>query len=136
MRPDRFFLLAGLLYGLVFLFATPPFQVPDEPAHFYRAYAVSEGNPSSQRAEGGLGAVLPASLEELGAAYKEELAFHPERRIAPERILRSLEVPLEPERRRFVDYRTSAQFTLVPYLPQAAGIAAARWLGAPALGLL
>jgi uncharacterized membrane protein len=139
MRPDRFFLLAGLLYGLAFVFATPPFQVPDEPAHFYRAYAVSEGNPSAQYREGGeagLGAVLPASLEELGAGYKEELAFHSERRIAPERILRSLEVPLEPERRRFVDFRTSAQFTLVPYLPQAAGIAVARWLGAPALGLL
>src|SRR5215207_7466115 len=136
MRPDRFFLVAGLLYGLVFVFATPPFQVPDEPAHFYRAYAVSEGNLSAQYGEGGLGAVLPASLEELGAGYKDDLAFHSERRIAPERILRSLAVPLEEERRRFVDYRTSAQFTQVSYLPQAAGIAMARWLGAPALGLL
>ncbi|HEX6862208.1 MAG TPA: DUF2142 domain-containing protein [Thermoanaerobaculia bacterium] len=136
MRPDRFFLVAGLLYGLVFVFATPPFQVPDEPAHFYRAYAVSEGNPSAEAREGGLGAVLPASLEELGSAFKNELAFQPERRIAPEKILRSLVVPLEPERRRFTDYRTSAQFTPVPYLPQAAGIAVARWLGMPALGLL
>lgn len=136
MRPDRFFLAAGLLYGLVFVFATPPFQVPDEPAHFYRAYAVSEGNPSARRAGEDLGALLPASLEELGAAYKEELAFHSERRVAPERIVRDLAVPLEPERRRFVDYRSSAQFTPVPYLPQAAGIAVARWLGAPALGLL
>jgi uncharacterized membrane protein len=136
MRPDRFFLLAGLLYGLVFVFATPPFQVPDEPAHFYRAYAVSEGNPSARLGEGGLGAMLPASLEELGVELKGDLPFHPERRIAPEKILRALQVPLDEERRRFTDYRTSAQFTLVSYLPQAAGIAVARWLGTPALGLL
>jgi uncharacterized membrane protein len=136
MRPDRFFLVAGLVYGLVFVFATPPFQVPDEPAHFYRAYAVSEGNPSARIGDGGLGAVLPASLEELGIGLKGDLPFYPERRIAPETILRALRVPLEEERRRFTDYRTSAQFTPVPYLPQAAGIAMARWLGAPALYLL
>jgi uncharacterized membrane protein len=136
MRSDRFFLAAGLAYGLVFVFATPPFQVPDEPAHFYRAYAVSEGTLSAQSLDGGVGAVLPDSLEELGAGYKRDLAFHPERKVAPERILRSLEAPLDAGRRRFVDFRTSAQFTPVPYLPQAAGIAVARWLGAPALGLL
>src|ERR1044071_3378139 len=136
MRSDRFFLAAGLAYGLVFVFATPPFQVPDEPAHFYRAYAVSEGTLSAQRGEAGLGAGLPGSLEELGAGYKRDLAFHSERKIAPARILRSLAVPLDAGRRGFVDFRTSAQYTPVPYLPQAAGIAVARWLGAPALGLL
>lgn len=136
MRPDRFFLAAGLLGGLAFLAGTPPFQVPDEPAHFYRAYAVSEGQPWAVRAPEGLGARLPASLQELGTGLKGDLPFHPERKIRPETIRQAFRVPLEEERRVFVDYRTSAQFTLVPYLPQAAGIAAARALGAPPLGLL
>jgi uncharacterized membrane protein len=136
MRPERFFVVAGLAFGLILIFATPPFQVPDEPAHFYRAYAVSEGNLSAQRGADGLGAELPASLEELGAGFKAALAFQPDRRIAPETIRKALRVPLEPDRRRFTDFRTSAQFTPVSYLPQALGIAVARALGAPALGLL
>ncbi|MFL6201266.1 MAG: DUF2142 domain-containing protein [Thermoanaerobaculia bacterium] len=136
MRPGRFFLLAGLLCGLAFVFITPPFQVPDEPAHFYRAYAVSEGNLAASRGEGGLGAVLPASLQELGEDLRGDLPFHPERAIRAERVFRALRVPLEPRRRRFTDYRTAALVTPVSYLPQAAGIAIARGLGAPALGLL
>lgn len=136
MRPDRFFLIAGLLSGLAFAVVTPPFQVPDEPTHFYRAYALSEGEPWAQGEGEELGAALPASLEELGTDLLGDLPFRPGRTIAPEKILRALRVPLEEERRAFIDYRTSAQFTLVPYLPQAAGIAIARGLGAPALGLL
>ena len=136
MRSDRFFLAAGLACGLAFLFATPPFQVPDEPAHIYRAYAVSEGNLSARPGAEGLGAELPASLQALGTDLKGDLPLHPERKIRTEKILRALLVPLEPHVRRFTDYRTSAPFTPVPYLPQAAGIAMARWLGAPALGLL
>ena len=43
-----------------------------------------------------------------------DLPFHPERKIRTERIFRALQVPLEPERRRFTDYRTSALFTPRP----------------------
>lgn len=136
MRPERFFLIAGLLAGLVFLAGTPPFQVPDEPAHFYRAYAVSEGQPWAVRGPEGLGARLPASIQELGTGLRGDLPFHPKRKVRPGTIRRAFRVPLETERRVFVDYRTSAQFTLVPYLPQAAGIAVARAFGAPPLGLL
>lgn len=80
--------------------------------------------------------MLPASLQELGTGFRNELAGQPERKIRPERILRALRVPLEKERRQFTDYRTAAFVTPVSYLPQVAGIAIARWLGAPALGLL
>lgn len=130
MPPVRFFLAAGLVFGLAFLVATPPFQAADETAHFYRACAVSEGIFR------GLGAELPASVEEIGAGLKGDLPFHPERTIRPAQTLRAFRIPLEPDRRRFVDFRTAALVTPVSYLPQAAGIALARWLGAPALGLL
>ena len=136
MRPDRLLLAAGLACGLCFVFATPPFQAPDETTHFYRAYAVSEGTLSARCEGEEVGAMLPASLQELGTGLKGDLPFHPERKIRTERIFQALRVPLEPERRRFTDYRTSALFVPVSYLPQAAGVLMARWLGAPALGLL
>ena len=136
MRPDRFFLVAGLACGLAFVFGTPPFQAPDETIHFYRAYAVSEGNLSAQRGEDGFGAVLPASLEEIGTGLRGDLPFRPGLKMDPDKISAALRVPLEPERRKFTDYRTSALFKPVGYLPQAVGIAVARLFGAPALVLL
>ena len=135
MRPNRFLLVAGLACGLAFLFGTPPFQAPDETTHFYRAYAVSEGNLGSRRGDDGFGAVLPASLQEIGTSLRGDLPFRPDVKMPTERIFQALRVPLEPERRRFTDYRTSALFTPVGYLPQAAGIAIVRWLGAGPLVL-
>lgn len=136
MRPDRFFLVAGLACGLAFLFGTPPFQAPDEPNHFYRAYAVSEGNLGAQRGEeGGVGAVLPASLQEVGTDLLGDLPFRPDVKMSRDKIFQALRVPLQPERRRFADYRNTALFTPTAHLPQAAGIAVARWLGAGPLVL-
>lgn len=136
MRPDRFFVFSGLLFGLAFVFVTPPFQVPDEPVHFYRAYAVSTGEPWGDPGQDGFGAVLPASLEEVGSTLRGDVPFRPDRKIRPGTILGALRVPLDEERRAFVDYRNAAQFTFVPYLPQAAAMLVARTLGAPPLGLL
>ncbi len=38
----KIFLLTGILFGVLFLVITPPFQVGEEPNHFFRAYHVSE----------------------------------------------------------------------------------------------
>jgi len=40
--PEKVFLIVGILFGTLFLLITPPFQVPDEPNHFSRAFHVSE----------------------------------------------------------------------------------------------
>ena len=44
-RPDAAAVFAGLalLFGSIFVFLIPPFQSPDEPNHFLRAFQVSEG---------------------------------------------------------------------------------------------
>ena len=41
--PSRFVLVFGLLFGLNLAFISPPFSVPDELAHFLRAYHCSQG---------------------------------------------------------------------------------------------
>lgn len=41
--PEKVFLFLGIIYGVLILLITPPFQVPDEPNHFYRAYQIAEG---------------------------------------------------------------------------------------------
>src|SRR5262245_49371142 len=42
LTPENAFALMALPFGLMFLLLTPPFQVPDEAQHFYRAFHLSE----------------------------------------------------------------------------------------------
>jgi uncharacterized membrane protein len=135
-RPDRFFLAASLLFGVALAAVTPPFQVADEPSHFYRAYRVSEGRlalvPRAERAR----EELPSSVAEIGESLLGDLPFDAERKIAPETILAAFRVPLEPEKREPVFFPNTLQYTFVPYVPQALGILAGRLFEAPPLVLL
>lgn len=135
-RPDRLFLVAGLVSGLVLALVTPPFQTPDEPAHFFHAYAVSEGRLHALHAGGRIGDVLPASLERVAVGAVDGVPFFPERKVDRQKIAALRQVPLEPERRLFLDFPGSAQSSFVPYLPQAAGILAGRLAGVRPLALL
>jgi hypothetical protein len=42
IQPTRIFVLFALIFGILFIVVTPPFQVPDEGAHFSRAYQISQ----------------------------------------------------------------------------------------------
>ena len=133
ITPARLVGWASLTVGTALCFLVPPFMVADEPAHFFRAYALSRGEPGAEERLDGAGAVLPTSLEELVAELWTGVPGHPERKVDPQAIRRALEKPLEPERTAFIDYRTAAQYLFVPYLPQAAGLALGRLVGATPL---
>ncbi|HEX2223860.1 MAG TPA: DUF2142 domain-containing protein [Thermoanaerobaculia bacterium] len=133
LTPDRFFLLAGLLFGILLVFVTPPFQVPDEPAHFYRAWGVAEGKLVIARGQGGVGAELPASLPRLAWALTGDMPGHPEVKTSRRQILAWLGSPLDPAARIFVAFPNTALYTFVPYVPQAVAFGAGRALGAPPL---
>ena len=45
----KMFLPLAWIFGTLFALITPPFQVPDEFQHFYRAYQVSEGRLTAYR---------------------------------------------------------------------------------------
>ena len=134
--PGRFVLAAALLFGALFAAVTPPFQTPDEPAHFYRAYLVSEGRLDLLPARDRTAAPLPVSVHRIGTDLLAGLPFHPERKIAPRAILEAFRIPLTPGRREPVFFHNTLQYTFLPYVPQAIGIAAGRLLGAPPLALL
>jgi len=135
-RPSRWLLAAGLVYGVGLTAVTPPFQVPDEPAHFYRAYRVSEGQLDLIPKPGRSGADLPLSVQAVAETLRDDIPFHEEKKVAPRQILAALRVPLEPERRSLVWFGNSMQYPFLPYLPQALGIALGRVFGAPPLVLL
>ena len=136
LQPQRFFLVAALLGGLIFVFVTPPFQVPDEPAHFYRAYSVSEGQFFMGGKNGKNPRPLPASLRALVEILVDDVPFHPETRIQPGTWTRAREVQLRPHEVERISPPSSLQYSAVPYLPQAAGIAVGRLFGASPLALV
>lgn len=132
IAPQTAFLLLGLTCGLAFVFVTPPFQVPDEPQHFYRAYQISELRLFDLvRLTSGTaawsGTLLPKSLAALvdssGVAVTR---FRPENKVAPSKFLATIRTPLRPEDR---EYLPVAFYPPAGYLPQAVGIGIGRLLG-------
>ena len=57
--PANAFLVIAAVVGLAFCVITPPFQVPDEVVHFYRAYQISEGHLIARPVKGGYGNLVP-----------------------------------------------------------------------------
>ena len=70
MSPERFFAAASLLFGAIMIVLTPPFQTPDEPAHLFRIWSISEG-----RLFGRGGAPVPRSLVAAAATALERPYF-------------------------------------------------------------
>jgi uncharacterized membrane protein len=129
MSPERTVLVVGLLGGLLFVAATPPFQAPDEPNHFARAYQVSEGVLFPRSG----GVDLPESVVRIGTDLRGDLPFHPERKVDRQALAAAFSVPLAPERRTTHPLGGSVLSTPLAYLPQALGAVVGRALGLPVL---
>ncbi len=141
LTPERFLLVAGSVFGLSFLVLTPPLQAPDEPAHFIRAFAVSEGHllPEVRIVNGKqvAGAQVPKSFFRLqDDTESAEIPFHPERKFDPAIALGALSAPLRADDRAFHDFGAPAMYAPVPYMPQALGILVGTAAGLSPLGLL
>lgn len=123
------------LFGLIFALLVPPFQSPDEPNHFMRAWQVSEGQFFPEHAENRLGGMLPASLSEVCDTFNF-LKNDPGARLNPQTLWNTLAIPLQAENRQFTDFANTAIYAPTAYIPQAAAIALLRPLGATPLQLL
>ena len=149
--------------GLVMCFASPPMQVPDEAQHFLRSYAISMGRFNFD-AERGYPDDVDLLMECFPGAYTNgndgapvKQYYHVEETQTPEGEPTEVRVPdggVISIADRFVMYRdglaaleagaapTAEEWTeplvvmLLPYFPQALGMAAARLFGCSALGCL
>ncbi len=122
--PAKAFLLVALPAGLVLLVLTPPFQVPDESSHLFRAFQIAEGDLRAGSDRGYVGGNLPASLADAATAFPPKMAPL-ERHELLARVRQGLEAPLAPDERRFLAF-PSATYSPLPYLPAAAALAAGR----------
>jgi uncharacterized membrane protein len=130
--------MLGALGSLPLVLLTPPFQVPDEVQHFYRAYQLSEFQLRADVQNGKAGGILPASLSQLVkmSVYTQDGVSYP---VTPAPIARTLQlrsIPLDSNTRQFIAFPGSAFYSPLPYLPQVLGIAVGRQMGAGPLVLL
>ncbi len=126
--PSLFLALAGLL-GVPFAFINPPLQAPDEFAHFYRAYGVSEGQFVAHDTTR-----VPAGVLEL----TREFPIHLEtaHRIQGRDLINDLGKPLHESDSVDVSNEGMGMYSFVPYLASGAGIRLGRFLSVSPLALL
>lgn len=123
------FLVLGSPIGLLFAVVTPPFQVPDEPAHFYRSFAISEGSCISPAQQ-----TIPFAVQELAAAFPNRVEDRHAVRLQEYRRL------MKNNWRQGGDAKVSnanaSIYSCVPYVASSIGIALMKIFSEPAIMLL
>jgi uncharacterized membrane protein len=135
LRPEWVYLALAVTLGCAYLVITPPFQVPDEGAHFYRSYATSEGRIVCLKRGNETGHDLPAALKRLADRY-ERLWKHHEEKTSLHEILDGHSLKIDTTNREFMAFSNAAVHPPLTYLPQAVGIMLARLSSGSALTCL
>jgi uncharacterized membrane protein len=121
LQPEWVFLALALSFGTALAFVTPPFSVPDEEAHFRRAFEISEGRIIALKQGDFTGDNLPRSLVEIYDRYRP-LNDAPEQKTTATATLESLRIPVDLDDRGFVAFSNSAIHSPLIYLPQSLAV--------------
>jgi uncharacterized membrane protein len=121
-RPENIFLFLAVPFGVFFVFLMPPFQVPDEPVHFLRAWQIAEGRMISEVKDNQAGGFFPEGLVSIASSTAYIHDPNNKQKISVRQIYSLLSVPLCPEKKIFVTPLGSALYSPVPYLPQGIAI--------------
>jgi uncharacterized membrane protein len=128
LKLEYIYLVVALVWGLALVVVTPPFQVPDEPAHFLRAWGLAEGQVFPPR---DIKETLPSNVFTLPSQFPVGPILDPSPYTGYQssKVLQLLKQPISRVHEvRFVQ-GTPSQNPLA-YVPQAIGIwvaELARW---------
>lgn len=136
LKPENAFLFIAVTFGLLLVFITPPFQTPDEPAHFYRAYQISELKMLSEKQDNKVGGMLPESLSITAGITAGNVTWNPDNKVNLGDIFSTINLPLNPKNRIFTEFPAMARYSPAAYIPQTLGIAAGRLLNLSPLLLM
>ncbi len=142
MQVEQTFLILGTLFGLLFIFVTPPFQTPDEYSHFFRAYQISMGKMTSvkvlkevsttdekffpghemESSEYTAGDYLPRSVVETVSGVSQNIPGNEHEKQDTSKILSFLFLKTNPSDKVFVSFPSTSIYSPIPYFPQSLGI--------------
>jgi len=115
IRIEHTFLISWILLSWMYLFSATPFQVPDEPGHFFRSYEISYGHMISEFNEKvGGGRELPSGVRNIEPLKNNWQSFSDNRglNVGKDFI--------------FIDFNSKSLYSPVTYMPQSLGIFVAR----------
>ncbi len=117
----RNFLAIGLLCGLAYVFWNPYAQPIDEPAHYFRSFALAEGHLNAElSADGSIGANISDNYGIYDCIWVSPLNTYANSELLHEKASAEREFFVQPY---------SANYIPVNYFPAALGIALGRALG-------
>jgi len=125
IRAEIVYITLALIFGPLYVFLNPPFQVPDEGSHMSRTYGLSEFHFSKTDK------TVPGAIVKLDSTLLR-LHFNPDEKTSKKEILSMVKVKIEPGVRK----ESGAPDYIVPYLPQLAGLAIGRMFSSSPLVLL
>jgi uncharacterized membrane protein len=135
-KPQNVLLLLGGLFGILFVFLTPPALVGDEPNHFFRAYQISEGVIIGEKREHLSGGWIPKSVLLVNRRLVGDIEMKPEVKFDTSLISEFLRLPLDEENKVFERFPNTVIYNPIPYAPQAVGILIGRLFKASPLVLI
>ena len=125
-QPHVLFVLIALVIGSLYVFINLPLKSPDELAHFYRSYQVSQGDFFADISIHPTGGHLPVSIKAMEERIRKALWPSPHRNLSLQTWQSFCKIPLQPNQTQFVAFNNSAGYPFTLYLSQALAIIAGR----------
>ncbi len=135
-KPENTFLLLGAIFGLLFVFITPPALVGDEPNHFFRAYQISEGKIIGERRENLSGGWIPKSVLYTNRKLVGDIEMNHHVKFDTNLISELIRLPLNDEDKVFERFPNTVVYNPIPYVPQVLGILVGKSFNASPLLLI
>lgn len=121
LQIEKVFVFLSLIFGFLYVILLPPFQSPDEAAHFYRSYEIASGHVIPKNIHNQIGDYLPESLEALSSKY-EYLCRNINAKSNINLIKDSFSLKLNPAITKFISFPNTALYSPVAYLTQLPGM--------------
>lgn len=116
LKPHHVFTILAFIFGSLFIVYTPPFQVPDEIAHFDRAFKLSEFSTLQKIEDNKSGDYVPSNIDSTLWLFRY-LSWKPDQKVEKQQILNAFKIPLDQKKRKFVNIDAGPYFYF-SYIPQ------------------
>ncbi len=122
---QRQLFVVGALLGWAMLFITPPFFGNDEEDYVFRAWQLSQGQLIADHHPGFSGGDIPSSWYQPWVSFSDPASLDFYCRIPVDSVLHYTSRPLNPDQTQPIDFRNTALYSPVGFLPHLP----AMWLG-------
>lgn len=112
---QNLFLILAIFWGSLFILINPPFQAPDEDAHFFKMYGYTEGSFSFKKENNYTGQILPENFIKLQKFY-DLLKFDSDIKTSPQELASASTVQLEKNKTQFFRFIPTG-YTPLSYFP-------------------